>query len=81
MLGGFTGFIGCRYIFNGSNIVQCLHKELEKPSDNNYFDWNKLLSYLLPDLLNLLAAITVSIKMWILNIRILYCLIMQKRIL
>jgi hypothetical protein len=60
MLAGSTGYIGYRYLFNGSNIVQCAHKELEKSSENNYFDWNKLLSYLSPDLLNLLAAITVS---------------------
>lgn len=65
MLIGSSGYIGCKYLFNGSNIVYCEHKEIiEKKTDN--FDWNKLFSYLTPDLFNLLAAITVSILIIIL---------------
>lgn len=60
MLVGSTGYIGCKYFLYGSNIVHCEHKELEK-TPNEYFDWNKLLSYLSPDVFNLLVAITVSI--------------------
>lgn len=60
MLVGSAGFIGCKYLLNGSNIAHCEHKELEKIS-NEYFDWNKLFSYLSPDVFNLLVAITVSI--------------------
>lgn len=60
MLVGSVGYIGCRYLINGSNIVHCQHKELEGTSDN-HFDWNKLLSYLSPDIFNLIAAIAVSI--------------------
>ena len=60
MLVGSVGFIGYRYLLNGSNIVHCHHIELERTSEN-HFDWNKLLSYLSPDLLNLIAAIVVSI--------------------
>lgn len=60
MLVGSAGYIGCRYLLDGSNIVHCQQKELEKTS-GNHFDWNKLLSYLSPDVLNLIAAIVVSI--------------------
>lgn len=60
MLFGSVGYIGCKYLLNGSNVVHCEHRELEKTS-NEYFDWNKLFSYLSPDVFNLLAAITVSI--------------------
>jgi len=60
MLVGSAGYIGCRYLLNGSNIVHCQYKELEGTSDN-HFDWNKLLSYLSPDIFNLIAAIAVSI--------------------
>lgn len=60
MLVGCVGYIGCRYLLNGSNIVHCQHIELE-PTSDNHFDWNKLLSYLSPDVFNLIAAIAVSI--------------------
>lgn len=59
MVFGSTGYIGCRYVFNRSNIVHCEHKGFEKTSNTN-FDWNKLLSYLSPDVIDLLAAIVVS---------------------
>lgn len=59
MLVGSTGYIGYRYLLNDSNIVFCEQKKLDNISDSS-FDWNKLLSYLSPDLLNLLAAIVVS---------------------
>lgn len=55
---GSTGYIGCRYLLNGGNVAHCEHREPEQISDN-HFDWNKLLSYLSPDLFNLLAAIIV----------------------
>lgn len=60
ILVGSTGYIGCRYLLYGSNIAHCEHRELEQTSDNR-FDWDKLLSYLSPDLINLLAAIVVCI--------------------
>lgn len=60
MLIGSVGYIGYRYLLNGSNIVHCQHIEPEATSDN-HFDWNKLLSYLSPDLFSLIAAIAVSI--------------------
>lgn len=61
MLIGSSGYIGCKYLLNDSNIVYCEHKQIiEKTSDNN-FDWNKLFSYLTPDLFNLFVAITVSV--------------------
>lgn len=60
MFVGSTGCIGFRYFLNGNNIVHCEHREVKKVLDEN-FDWNKLLSYLSPDLFNLLAAIIVSI--------------------
>lgn len=60
MLVGSVGYIGCRYLLNGNNIAHCQHIKLEETSDN-HFDWNKLLSYLSPDLFNLIAAIAVSI--------------------
>lgn len=60
MFVGCTGYIGCRYLLCKGNIVHCEHKELKTTSDSNNFDWNKLLSYLSPDLFNLLAAIVVS---------------------
>lgn len=59
MFVGSAGYIGCRYVFNGSNLVHCEQKKLEKVSTDN-FDWNTFLSYLSPDLFNLLAAIAVS---------------------
>lgn len=59
MVFGSAGYLGYRYVFNGSNIVHCEHREFEKPAENN-FDWNTFLSYLTPDLFNLLAAIVVS---------------------
>lgn len=60
MLVGSTGCIGFKYFFIGNNIVYCENREIKKTFDDN-FDWNKLLSYLSPDLFNLLAAIIVSI--------------------
>lgn len=57
---GSTGYIGYKYLLNDGNIVYCQHKKPEKTFDS-VFDWNKLLSYLSPDIFNLLAAITVSI--------------------
>jgi len=59
MLIGSVGYIGYRYLLNGSNVVHCQHIESESKSDN-HFDWNKLLSYLSPDLFSLIAAIAVS---------------------
>lgn len=78
MLVGSTGFIGCRYLLNDNNIVYCEHKKTEKTTDNN-FDWNKLLSYLSPDVFSLLAAIAVSILIIILIFNTLYC-VMNKAV-
>lgn len=76
MLVGSTGYIGCRYLLNDSNIVYCQHKKLEKTTDSN-FDWNKLLSYLSPDVFSLLAAIAVSILIIILIFNIIYCVMYE----
>lgn len=69
MLVGSVGYIGCRYLINGSNIVHCQHKELEGTSDN-HFDWNKLLSYLSPDIFNLIAAIAAAFIVALCNLSI-----------
>lgn len=69
MLVGSVGFIGYRYLLNGSNIVHCHHIELERTSEN-HFDWNKLLSYLSPDLLNLIAAIVSAFIVALCNLSI-----------
>lgn len=60
ILVGSTSCIGFKYFFNGNNIVYCEDTKIKKALDDN-FDWNKFLSYLSPELLNLLAAIIVSI--------------------
>ncbi|XP_015376168.1 PREDICTED: ATP-binding cassette sub-family B member 8, mitochondrial-like isoform X2 [Diuraphis noxia] len=69
MLMGSVGYIGYRYLLNGSNIVYCQHIEPESTSDN-HFDWNKLLSYLSPDLLSLIAAIATAFIVALCNLSI-----------
>ncbi|XP_050542384.1 mitochondrial potassium channel ATP-binding subunit [Daktulosphaira vitifoliae] len=66
---GSTGYIGVKCIFNSHNIAYCEQREIIKDPKNK-FDWKKLLSYISPDILNLLTAIIAAFIVALCNLSI-----------